>query len=265
MRLDNNRLHPPYLTCLCHHTRFEKHMCARLLSIANGRAPLNIKLPTINADLLPTKVIRSYLRSAAPGGMDIFFVIHDSEQERAYIDCLLKFVLILYPQLNDEEFEVKSSTDNHRVNMSLGYCTCCKGRDGSLCDHQCSILLNFESSETSFRCDEVRQKTRLFWLATGTGTHMPNILSESNRVLGCLIISLYVVIYSQVWRLKQDGVILSPTIPLLQPHLKLTGPLSQRTLRMSLIKACRTPSHAESKAAERTSHQTALPSLMHGT
>ena len=59
----------------------------------------------------------------------------------------------IYTTDNNDQFKVVSSRDTgdvYTVDMSVGFCTCVLGSDGSPCSHQAAVAINFHKSSINF-------------------------------------------------------------------------------------------------------------------
>ena len=59
----------------------------------------------------------------------------------------------IYSTDNNDQFKVVSSRDTgnvYTVDMSVGFCTCVLGSDGSPCSHQAAVAINFHKSSINF-------------------------------------------------------------------------------------------------------------------
>ena len=59
----------------------------------------------------------------------------------------------IYTTDNSEQFKVVSSRDTdevYTVDMSVGFCTCVLGSDGSPCSHQAAVAINFQKFSLNF-------------------------------------------------------------------------------------------------------------------
>ena len=60
---------------------------------------------------------------------------------------------VRYTTDNSEQFKVVSSRDTgevYTVDMSVGFCTCVLGSDGSPCSHQAAVAINFRKFSLNF-------------------------------------------------------------------------------------------------------------------